>query len=147
MSYFESRPHSNRPRPGLDSCARDLLATPLMYLALADTVVLAHFAFVLFVVLGGLLALRWRRVAWVHLPAATWGVLIEFWGGICPLTPLENSLRERAGDIAYVNTFIEHYVVPALYPAMLTRNAQLVIGMFVLGVNAGVYWRVIHRPG
>jgi hypothetical protein len=117
------------------------------YRALADAVVLVHAAFVLFVVLGGLLVLRWRRVACVHLPAAAWGVLIEFSGGVCPLTPLENWLRERAGDVGYANSFVEQYVVPTLYPAMLTRNTQFVLGMFVLGVNAGIYRRVIHRQG
>lgn len=106
---------------------------------LADLVLSLHFLFVLFVVLGGLLALRWRWVVWVHLPAAVWGTLIELGGWICPLTPLEKSLRERAGEGGYEGGFIEHYLLPILYPGALTREIQLVLGAAVVGVNLLIY--------
>jgi hypothetical protein len=101
--------------------------------------------FVLFVVLGGLLVLRWPRLAYVHLPAATWGVLIEFAGWVCPLTPLEQSLRLKAGEQGYSGSFIEHYVLPLLYPSALTRNIQLLLGCLVLGLNLGIYGYLIYR--
>ena len=85
---------------------------PLM----ADLIVLLHFAFVVFVVLGGLLALRWPRVVWLHVPAVIWGALVEFTGWICPLTPLENRLRRASGEASYQGDFIAHYILPALYP-------------------------------
>ena len=114
----------------------------MLYLWLADLVLVAHLAFVAFVVLGGLLVLRRPRVAWVHLPAAAWGVCIEFAGWICPLTPLENSLRLRGGAAAYAGDFIGHYVTTVLYPAELTRGTQIALGAFAVAVNAAVYWRV-----
>lgn len=112
---------------------------------LADLVVVVHFAFVLFVVLGGLLVLRWPRLAYVHLPAAAWGVLIEFAGWTCPLTPLEQSLRQRAGGHGYSGSFIEHYLLPLLYPSALTRDIQLVLGSVALVVNLGIYAYVLRR--
>ncbi len=113
---------------------------------LADLVVGLHFAFVVFVVAGGLLALRWRRVVWLHLPAAIWGALIEFGGWICPLTPLEKWLRERAGGAGYEGGFIEHYIIPVLYPGALTREIQLALGVAVVAVNFLVYAYVWQRP-
>lgn len=118
----------------------------MLYRLLADTVVTVHFAFVLFVALGGLLVLRWRRVMWVHVPAALWGVLIEFAGWLCPLTPLENWLRLRGGQAGYSGGFIERYLLPALYPEALTRNAQLVLGALALAGNLAIYWYVFRRP-
>lgn len=109
---------------------------------LADAVVLLHLGFVLFVLLGGLLALRWPAVRWVHLPAALWGAWIELSGGICPLTPLENALRQRAGEAAYTGDFVGRYVLPVLYPHALTRRIQLFLAVLVVGVNLGVYWWV-----
>jgi Protein of Unknown function (DUF2784) len=111
---------------------------------LADVVVGLHVGFVLFVVLGGLLVLRWPRVAWLHLPAAVWGALIEFAGWICPLTPLENRLRQASGASEYAGGFVEHYLLPVLYPAELTRGVQYVLGAGVLVVNAVVYWWVLR---
>jgi hypothetical protein len=111
----------------------------------ADLIVVLHAAFALFVALGALLVVRWRRVMWAHLPAAVWGVLIEFSGWVCPLTPLENGLRLRAGEAAYAGDFIQHYVVPALYPANLTRETQLAIGSAALVFNALMYGYVFHR--
>ncbi len=113
---------------------------------LADLVVGLHFTFVVFVVAGGLLALRWRRVVWLHLPAAIWGALIEFGGWICPLTPLEKWLRERAGGAGYEGGFIEHYIIPVLYPGALTREIQLALGVAVVAVNFLVYAYVWQRP-
>lgn len=112
---------------------------------LADLVLLLHGAFVLFVVLGGFLVLRWPRLAWVHLPAALWGAAIEFGGWICPLTPLEVALRQRGGEAGFGGGFIEHYVTAALYPDGLTRPVQVVLGVAVLVVNGWVYWRVTRR--
>jgi hypothetical protein len=111
---------------------------------LAEAVVLLHFGFVLFVIFGGLLALRWRRAAWLHLPAAAWGALIEFTGWICPLTPLEHWLRRQGGQAAYQGGFVEHYILPVLYPHGLTRTIQLILGLLVVGINLLVYsilWR------
>ena len=106
---------------------------------LADLVVAVHFLFVLFVVFGGLLVLRWPRLAYLHIPAAIWGAAIEFGGWICPLTPLEQWLRRQAGDAAYSGGFIEHYILPLLYPSALTRSLQITLGLSVLAVNLIIY--------
>jgi len=105
----------------------------------ADAVVLFHFCFVLFVVLGGLLALRWPQVAWVHLPCALWGALVEWTGFICPLTPLEKWLRVKAGLDAYEGGFIARYMLSLLYPAGLTRGIQIALGMALLTLNLAIY--------
>jgi hypothetical protein len=112
---------------------------------LADLLVLIHFAFVVFVVAGGFLTLRWPALRWVHLPAAIWGGWIELSGGICPLTPLENTLRQRAGEAPYAGDFVGHYVLPVLYPSGLARSTQLILGLLVVAVNVGVYWWVWSR--
>lgn len=114
----------------------------VIYLLLPDLVLLLHLAFVGFVVAGGLLALKWPRIAWVHLPAAAWGALVEFTGWVCPLTPLENMLRVKAGASAYDSDFVGHYVMPLLYPVALTRDTQILLGAAVVIVNAAVYWWV-----
>ena len=115
------------------------------YRLLADLVLLLHAAFVVFVLLGGLFALRWPRAAWVHLPVVAWGAGIEFFGGICPLTPLENHWRRMAGEQGYAGGFVEHYVVGVLYPDGLTRDIQVALGLLVLVVNAAVYYAVWRR--
>lgn len=112
---------------------------------LAALTVLVHVLFVVFATGGGLLALRWPRVAWLHLPAAAWAVFVELSGGICPLTPLENELRERGGLQPYGGDFVANYVFPALYPEGLTRDVQLWIGLGVLAINAAAYAWVISR--
>lgn len=112
---------------------------------LADAVLVAHGLFVLFVVLGGLLVLYRPRLAWLHLPAAAWGALIEFAGWICPLTHLENWLRVEGGGAAYAGGFIERYLTAAIYPDGLTRNTQFVLGALVIAINALVYWRLWRR--
>jgi hypothetical protein len=117
----------------------------MAYRILADLVVGVHVLFVVFVVAGGLLALRWPWVAAAHLPAAVWGALIEFRGWICPLTPLEKSLRASAGQAGYTGGFIDHYLLPVLYPAGLTRGVQLVLGSLVIAVNVVVYGLLLWR--
>ena len=114
------------------------------YRGAADVVLVLHFGFVVFVVLGGLLALRWHRVAWVHVPVALYGATIEFIGFVCPLTPLELWLRQRGGEAGYGGGFIEHYITAALYPSGLTRDVQIALGVGVLLINAIIYavwWR------
>jgi hypothetical protein len=113
------------------------------YRLLADAVLVLHLGFVLFVALGGLLVLRWPRLAWVHLPAAAWGALIMFAGWICPLTPLENELRRLGGQAGYQGGFIENYIVALIYPSGLTRGIQVALGLGVIVVNAFVYGRLL----
>ncbi len=112
---------------------------------LADVAVVLHLAFVAFVLVGGLLVLRRPQLAWVHLPAAAWGAWVEFAGSVCPLTPLENWLREQGGRVAYSSSFIEHYLLPILYPASLSRELQWALGGIVLLVNVAVYIVVFGR--
>jgi hypothetical protein len=115
------------------------------YGLLADLTMLLHAAFILFAVFGGLLAVRWPRIVWLHLPAVLWAAFVEFSGRICPLTPLENRYRELAGESGYSGDFIEHYVLPVIYPAGLTRDIQLWLGLGVLVVNVVAYGIVIRR--
>lgn len=123
---------------------------------LADVVVWFHLLFVAFAVMGGLLALRWRWMPWLHLPALGWAAFVEFTGRICPLTPLENRLREASGAAGYTGGFVEHYLLPMLYPAALTRELQWTLGAGLLVFNLAVYlllwWRrrrgrAAHAPG
>ena len=111
----------------------------MIYRLLADAVVVLHVCFVLFVIFGGFLLRRWPKLIYAHIPAAIWGVLIEFGGWVCPLTPLENSLRVRGGQQGYQGDFIDHYILPALYPHGLNRNIQAVLGAFALTVNVIAY--------
>ncbi len=115
------------------------------YRLLADLLVLFHVGFVLFVVLGGLLVLRWPRLAWVHLPAAAWGAWVEFSSTVCPLTPLENHLRQLGGEAGYSGGFIAHYILPVLYPAGLNPRVQVVLGVFVVLLNVAAYLVVWRR--
>jgi hypothetical protein len=115
------------------------LEKDMIYLAVADLVVLVHALFVLFVVFGGLIVLRRRRLAWLHLPAALWGVAIELGGWICPLTYLENHLRRLGGGSGYSTTFIERYLEPILYPLGLTQRSQIFLGLTALFVNLFIY--------
>lgn len=112
---------------------------------LADLLVVLHLLFILFVVFGGLLVLRWRWVAWLHLPCAAWGALVEFTGWICPLTPLENRLRLEAGQAGYSGGFIDHYVIPLVYPPGLTPAWQVALGVAVLVINGALYGLLIRR--
>jgi hypothetical protein len=112
---------------------------------LATVVVAAHVAFIAFVVIGGLFVLRWRKLLFLHVAAVIWAVYIEWSGAICPLTPLENTLRAAAGLEAYAGDFVAEYVFPLLYPDGLTRRAQLAIGIGVLAVNGCVYTVLLRQ--
>jgi hypothetical protein len=111
----------------------------------ADLVLGFHVAFVVFVVAGGTLVLRWPRVAWAHIPCALWGAWVEISGWVCPLTPFEVSLRRSAGEAGYAGGFLQHYVVSTLYPAELTRGVQIALGVAVLSVNLAIYALVLAR--
>jgi hypothetical protein len=117
----------------------------MIYRALADLVVLLHMAFVLFAAFGSVLAFKWRGVAWFHIPAALWAALIEFTGWVCPLTPLENWLRRRGGEAGYQTGFIEHYLLPLIYPAPFSRGLHVVLGLLVVSVNLAIYLRIWRR--
>ena len=117
----------------------------MAYRFAADAVLLLHAAFILFVMLGGLLAWRWPRMAWIHLPAAIWGAFIELAGGACPLTGLENALLAEAGLAGYGTGFIEHYLLGAIYPAELTKTIQAALGAFVIVVNLAIYTVAVRR--
>lgn len=112
---------------------------------LATLVVGFHFAFLLFVMFGGLLVLRWPRVVWLHIPCFLWGSYIEVSGGICPLTPLENRLRRAAGEAEYVGSFIEEYITAVMYPAGLTRMVQFALAVGLVLLNVAIYAWVIRR--
>lgn len=111
----------------------------MAYRWLADATVAFHLAFILFVVFGALLAWRRRAWLWLHVPAVAWVVYLEFTGAICPLTPLENALRARAGEAGYAGGFIEHYLLPVIYPAGLTASVQALLGALVLAINLVAY--------
>ena len=117
----------------------------VLYRLLANAVVVMHALFILFVVIGGFLAWRRRWVAAIHIPCAVWGILIEYRGWICPLTPLENSLRARAGQAGYGGGFVEHYLLPVIYPSGLTPRVQMVLGTFVLAINVLAYAVLLRR--
>ena len=111
----------------------------------ADFIVIIHFGFIVFVVLGGLLVFRWPKLMWLHLPAVAWGVVIEFAGFICPLTPLENRLRIAAGESGYSSGFIDQYLVPLVYPDGLNRPAQIALGVLVISINLVLYGVVVAK--
>lgn len=117
----------------------------MLYRLAADGVVVVHGLFIVFAVLGGLLALRWYWIIWLHLPAAMWGVVVEFTGWYCPLTPLENHFRRAAGEAGYGTSFVEHYLLPLIYPGGLTREIQLILGGFVLLINLGIYGVIAYH--
>ena len=121
----------------------------MIYRLLADLVVVAHFSFIVFGLLGWLLVL-WRRLfIFIHIPAALWVVLIEVAGWICPLTPLENRFRGLAGQAGYEGGFVAHYLIPIIYPEELTRDDQFLLAVIALVVNVVVYifvgLRLRHR--
>jgi hypothetical protein len=117
----------------------------MIYRILADLVVLLHLLFIIFVVAGGLLALPRAWLTLLHLPALIWGIYIEFSGKICPLTPLENYFSRLAGDKEYATSFIDHYLIPVIYPAGLTREVQIFLGLLVIVINLAVYSLVLRR--
>ncbi len=122
----------------------------MIYRLSADAVVLLHLAFVVFVIAGGLLVFRWRWMAWLHLPAVVWAALLELRGWLCPLTPLELKLRDAGGQAGYSGGFVEHYILPVLYPVDLDISMQYLLGTLVIVINISVYawllWR-LKKPG
>lgn len=117
----------------------------MAYRILADAVLILHLLFIAFVVLGGLAMLRFAWMAFIHIPAALWGAIIELTGGLCPLTTLEVSLRHRAGDAGYSESFIEHYLLPVIYPHELTRDTQFLLAGIVIVINLAIYGWAIYR--
>lgn len=120
----------------------------IAYSILADIVVGVHFLFVLFVIFGGFLAVKWRHMIRLHIAAAGWGAFIEFAGWVCPLTPLENWFRDKAGQESYRSDFVARYLLPVLYPEGLTRSVQIALGLIVVAVNLVIYawfWRSLRR--
>lgn len=111
----------------------------VLYNVAADFIVLLHFSFIVFVLIGGLLVFKWRWLIWVHLPAAIWGALIVIVGWICPLTPIENMLRQAGGSEVYLTGFIQHYIEPVIYPSDLKPEIFIAMGIFVIVVNVIVY--------
>jgi hypothetical protein len=118
----------------------------MLYRLLADGTVVTHALFIIFVVIGGFVAWRWRWLAWVHIPCAAWGALIEFAGWICPLTPLENRFRALAGEAGYEGGFIEHYLTELIYVEDWSLAVRVVLGTFVVVVNVAAYWRFYRLP-
>ncbi|HEX8411743.1 MAG TPA: DUF2784 domain-containing protein [Thermoanaerobaculia bacterium] len=116
----------------------------MTYNLAAATIAVLHLAFIVFVLLGGLLVLRWPKLAWVHVPAAVWGVLIEFFGWWCPLTRWENYFLEQAGRAGYGGGFVAHYIMPVIYPPGLTRGMEIAIGILVLVINVSVYMKAFR---
>jgi uncharacterized protein DUF2784 len=117
----------------------------MAYRAAADAILVAHFAFVLFAVLGAFLLLRWPAFVWLHAPAVIWAAFIEFSGAVCPLTPLEVALRQQAGQAGYAGGFIDHYVVSLLYPEGLTPDMQIMLGTVVVAISAAIYLVAFRR--
>ncbi|MET1077930.1 MAG: DUF2784 domain-containing protein [Pseudomonas sp.] len=117
----------------------------MFYRLAADSVVAFHLLFILFVLFGGVALLRWRWLVWLHLPAVAWGMAVEFLHLYCPLTPLENRLRQAAGEAGYAGGFIEHYLIPLIYPSGLTPQLQLLFGGVVLLLNLAVYLMLLRR--
>lgn len=115
----------------------------MIFRVLADATVVLHLLFVVFVVCGGVLVLRWPRLAWVHLPAAAWGAWVELAGWMCPLTPLENWLRLQGGSATYTSGFVERYLLPVLYPEALSRDVQWTLGLLVILLNGIAYAVVV----
>jgi hypothetical protein len=112
---------------------------------IANILVLFHLLFIIFVIFGGFLVLRWRNIFWLHIPCAIWGVLIEFAGWLCPLTPMENHFRQLAGQAGYYGGFIDHYILPVIYPTALTREIQYILGIGVITINLIAYGLVLYR--
>ena len=117
----------------------------MLYRVSADLLVLLHLAFIVFVVAGGLTVFKWHWMAFIHIPAATWGALIEYRGWICPLTPWENNLRKLAGEEGYTEGFIEHYILQLVYPPGLTRDIQTTLGTIVAVINLLIYAVLLYR--
>jgi drug/metabolite transporter superfamily protein YnfA len=116
-----------------------------VYSLLANAIVLTHFLFIAFVIFGGFLVICWPRVAFVHLPAAVWGAVVEIFGWICPLTPLENHFRMLSNENSYSGDFIARYLIPIIYPENLTTTIQQSLGCLVIVVNIILYTIAIRK--
>ncbi|MDQ2747896.1 MAG: DUF2784 domain-containing protein [Acidobacteriota bacterium] len=116
----------------------------MLYRLFADLVLIVHFCFVLFIVFGGLLILRRPKIAWLHVPAVVWGILIEFFWWTCPLTTLENYLRGLGGESGYESGFIDYFVSLVLY-SPLSPATRFALGFLLIGFNLFVYWKVFYR--
>lgn len=117
----------------------------MLYGWLANLILLAHLAFIVFVALGGVVVLRWPRLAWLHLPCVVWGVMVELLGWVCPLTPWESHFRRLAGQAGYEGDFIQHYLLAAIYPDGLTRNVQIMLGLALVVINLAFYGLLLCR--
>jgi hypothetical protein len=117
----------------------------MLYGWLANLILLAHLTFIVFVALGGVVVLRWPRLAWLHLPCVVWGVMVELLGWVCPLTPWENHFRRLAGQAGYEGDFIQHYLLAAIYPDGLTRNVQIMLGLALVVINLAFYGLLLCR--
>ena len=117
----------------------------MFYRYAADAVLLLHLAFITFAVFGGPMAIWWRKILFIHLPAAAWGVFVEFTGRVCPLTSLENTLRIKSGIAGYSESFVEHYLPRIIYPEDLTREIQYFLGALVVIVNIVIYLWLFYR--
>jgi len=117
----------------------------MLYQILATGSVIVHFGFVGFVIVGGVLCFKKPKIAWFHIPAVVWAITIELTGKVCPLTPLENYFRLKAGSLDYSTDFISHYLMPILYPEELTRNIQYLLGLAVFLINMIIYGLLIQR--
>ncbi len=117
----------------------------MIHSTVADLLVLIHLAFIIFVIFGGILIFKWRWIIYLHIPAVIWAALIEFKGWICPLTPWENQLRQAGGEAGYTGGFIEHYIIPIIYPDKLTLETQIIFGIFVIVINVIIYSWVFYR--
>jgi hypothetical protein len=117
----------------------------MFYRLAADFVLLTHLAFIALVVAGALPVFRYAWFAWIHLPAAAWGFFVELTGRVCPLTTLENTLRFEAGQQGYATSFVQHYLMPLIYPAGLTRNGQVWLAGLVFAFNAIIYFLIFRR--
>jgi hypothetical protein len=117
----------------------------MIYRIVADLLVVVHFAFILFVIFGGLTVLKWHWMALVHLPVAAWGAIVELKSWVCPLTPWENKFRVLAGQDGYNEGFIEHYLLPIIYPPGLTKDIQTTLGLLVVTINLVIYGVFLYR--
>jgi hypothetical protein len=116
-----------------------------VYKVIADAIVIIHLLFIAFVIFGGLLVIRWPKAAFVHLPAAIWGAVVEIFSWICPLTPLENHFRDLAGQSLYGGDFVVRYLIPVIYPVNLTTSIQKVLGVLVILINVIFYAIAIRK--
>ena len=123
----------------------------MLHRLLAELALILHFLFILFVIFGGLFVFKWNRIIWLHVPCAIWGALLEVYRWICPLTYLENYFRNHAEISGYSGGFIEHYLLPVIYPAGLTENARIILAIIVIVINLVIYgyfgWRRSYKSG